>query len=179
MVNDVPSTENPPLVYLDSNFYFDRLITTRDLHGVAKLVTDAWDNGQVEIATSALTLAEVLYVPKTDPAERRKIDQDREADLLDLFREHGRRKFRLIELDRTVAEMARRLVYDHGVRPKDAAHIASALRSQVPVIFTSDADLVRLSGKVGGTPPLRIEIPHWTFQPTLDAVLEQTAEGSS
>jgi len=80
-------TVNPGLVYLDSTFYFDRLITHRAGHKLAKTITEAWDAGQIEIATSTLTLTEVLYVRLDDPEERQKIDRAREPDILDLFRQ--------------------------------------------------------------------------------------------
>ena len=59
---DPTDARNPALVYLDSNFYFDYLIENRQRHLVAVEVIEAWKRGEVEIATSALTLTEVLFV---------------------------------------------------------------------------------------------------------------------
>lgn len=163
MVEPQPGS-NPPRVYLDSTFYFDRLITHRPGHEVAKDVTAAWDAGEVEVATSALTLTEVLFVRLTNAAAREKIDRTREPDILDLFHQHGARRFILIELSRPIAESARNMVWDHNVKPKDAIHVASVLAARIPVMFTNDSDLVKLSGKVGGEPALRIEHATWTVQ---------------
>ena len=161
-------TPNPTSVYLDSTFYFDRLITHRPHHEVACRITEAWDAGEVELATSALTLTEVLYVPLLAADQREKIDRSRESDILDLFSQYDRRRFRLIELDRKTAEIARELVWDHNVRPKDAVHVASALRAEIPLLFTGDDELVKLSGKVSTSPSLRIETPWWIVQERFD-----------
>ena len=159
-----PPAANPTFAYLDSTFYFDRLITHRPYHASAREITKAWDAGDVEVATSTLTLTEVLYVPLIDADAREKFDRACEPDILDLFRQYSKRRFRLVEVDRTIAEAARELVWSCNTRPKDSIHIASALRIHAPVMFTGDRDLIGLSGKVGGTPTLRIELPSWIVQ---------------
>ena len=170
MVTDAvePATgSNPSLVYLDSNFYLDYLQGDRPGHAAAEAVVEAWKSGQVELATSSLTLTEVLYVKIDDVSARVMIPREREADIIDLFRPYGARRFRLIELDRVIAEAARQVVWDHGIHPKDAIHVASALRGRVPVMFTRDGKLLRTSGKVGGNPLLTIVPPAWNVQTTL------------
>lgn len=168
MVGNAPE-QNPALVYLDSNFYFDYLIPNRAGHDTAQAIMDAWMAGTVEVATSALTLTEVLYVKLDDVSERVKFDRSRENDIIDLFRQHGQRRLRLIELDRTTAELARGVYWDHpAMDTKDAVHVASAVKGRCPVMFTRDAELLKISGIVGGNPPLIIEPPHWTIQTTLD-----------
>lgn len=166
--NQTPATgRNPDLVYLDSNFYFDYLISNRAGHQLAVDVINAWKAGAVELATSALTLTEVLYVKLDVPNERRKIDRSREPDIIDLFAEYGPRRLRLIETDRRVGEDARRVFYDCAIDPKDAIHVASAIRGRCPVMFSRDHKLLRASGKVGGTPTLVIKKPSWTVQTSL------------
>lgn len=160
--------ENPALIYLDSNFYFDYLITNRREHAVAKRVVDAWKAGEVEIATSALTIAEVLYVKIDDGSARMMIDRSREPDILDLFQQYGARRFKLVELDRRTAESARQIVWDHGIHPKDAIHVASALKARCPAMFTRDKKLRNASGKLGGQPKLQITVPVWMVQTSLE-----------
>ena len=80
--------------------------------------------------------------------------------MADLFHPVAPRHFALLDVTREIAEDARELVWDAGIEPKDAIHVASALSVDAPVMFTSDRGLV---GKdVGGDPPLRIERPRWT-----------------
>jgi predicted nucleic acid-binding protein len=64
----------------------------------------------------------------------------------------------LAQLDRSTAELAQEVVWEHGVRPKDAVHVATALKSQVEQLDTFDRALQRKSGEVG-TPPLKIGPP--------------------
>ncbi len=62
-----------------------------------------------------------------------------------------------ITCDRTIAESARSLIWQHPhLKPKDAIHVASAISQQVDLMHSYDnADLVKLSGKIGN-PPLKI-----------------------
>ena len=164
------TAQDPRLVYLDSNVYLDYLKGDGPHQDALKAVFDAWRVGAVEIATSALTLTEVLYVKLDDAEPRVTFDRTRESDIIDLFRQYDVRKFRLIELERTIAEGAREVVWDRGVHPKDAVHIASALRAHVTTLFTTDSKLLGLSGQVGGQPLLKIERPHWAVQTSLDVL---------
>ena len=59
-------------------------------------------------------------------------------------------------LTRRIAEEARELVWEHGVKPEDAIHVASALASGAAVLNTFDRDLAARSGTLG-EPPLTIE----------------------
>lgn len=106
----------------------------------------------LEIVTSAFTITEVLY-PRggqpLSPAIREKVKR--------FFRNPG---IVLVVVDREIAESAQEQFWDHGVRPKDAVHIASALAAKVPVFETYDVKLLKLSGKVGdGTLIIREPVP--------------------
>jgi predicted nucleic acid-binding protein len=67
----------------------------------------------------------------------------------------------LIDVTRLIGELAREIIWEHGVRPADAVHIASALYAQVDVLQTTDDRLLRRNGQIRG---LRIEKPRWTGQ---------------
>jgi predicted nucleic acid-binding protein len=115
-----------------------------------KVIAEA-QSGNLVIVTSTLTLAEVLWLKGKDPIP--------EAD-----REKVRKFFRhawivMRELDRATAEQAQEVVWQHGVKPKDAVHVATALRSGVEQLDTFDGPLITLSGKVGN-PPLTIGRPN-------------------
>jgi predicted nucleic acid-binding protein len=47
------------------------------------------------------------------------------------------------QLDRSTAELAQDVVWDHGVTPKDAIHVASAIQSGVSRLDTFDAGVLR------------------------------------
>jgi hypothetical protein len=66
-------------------------------------------------------------------------------------------------MDRRVAEDARQLIWDQGVDPKDAVHLATALRYHIPIFDTFDKFLIKLDGKLG-KPPLRIGKPDIAHQ---------------
>ncbi len=105
------------------------------------------------IVTSALTIAEVLWLKghkKVDASHARKIEA---------FFRHSWIVVR--EVDRFVAEDARELVWNKNVKPKDAIHLATALRQDVTLdqFDTFDGDLIKLSGALGN-PPLTIGRPN-------------------
>ena len=65
------------------------------------------------------------------------------------------------ELDRFIAKDARALVWNHNVKPKDAIHLATALKRDLAIeqLDTFDEPLIALSGKLG-EPPLIIGKPN-------------------
>ena len=63
-----------------------------------------------------------------------------------------------LSITRRIAEASRELVWDHGIEPKDALHVATALKAKVDILNTFDQSLIGKSLKVGD-PKLLIEIP--------------------
>jgi hypothetical protein len=65
-------------------------------------------------------------------------------------------------VDRTISERAQDVLWDHGVRPKDAIHVATALSAAegLPIeqLDTFDGPLIGLSEQIG-EPPLKIGQP--------------------
>lgn len=120
-----------------------------------RMVIDEAKAGKLRLVTSTLTLTEVLWLKGKPPipAGDAKIVQD--------FFQHEWIVVR--ELDRAIAESAREVVWNDGVRPKDAIHVATALRVHRDVPLDQldtfdDDDLIPLSGKLG-EPPLKIGYP--------------------
>ena len=109
--------------------------------------------GKVRIVTSALTIPEVLWLKGQDriPANS--------AARVEAFFKHEWIVIR--ELDRFTTEDARALVWDKNVQPKDAIHVATALKREVAIdqLDTFDEPLMQLSGKLGN-PPLIIGKPN-------------------
>jgi predicted nucleic acid-binding protein len=97
--------------------------------------------GSFIIMTSALTLTETLWM-RGGP----KLGEDK-AKILNRF---FRRSFlRVVNVDRGIAEMAQRLVWQDDVKPKDAIHVATAVHYKCTILETFDVPLVGKSGLHG------------------------------
>lgn len=108
--------------------------------------------GSQEIVTSILAEAEVAHLGDT-------IDHTTAEQMIKEF--FGRRYVVRVPFDRIMAEDVRRLIRTHsGLSTMDAAHIATALRWNVPLLETYDDRLLRLDG-MEGNPPLAIREPKW------------------
>lgn len=111
--------------------------------------------GKLKIVTSSLTLTEVLWVKGKQPIpveDRKRVRSFFENDYIGLY-----------ELDRTIAEQAQDVVWDHGVKPKDSVHVATALSAaetlDIDQLDTFDGKLLSLTGRIGN-PPLVIGRPN-------------------
>ena len=91
-----------------------------------------------------------------------KLGEDK-ARLLNRF---FRRSFlRVVNVDRKIAESAQRLVWSDDIKPKDAIHIATALRYGCGILETFDAPLIAKSGDLEG---LVIREPQTKAQSSFD-----------
>jgi hypothetical protein len=115
--------------------------------------------GEVCIVTSALALAECLWLRNEPPVQKAR------AEIVRKFFRHS--YIRVRNVTRSVSESAQDLVWDHGVRPKDAIHVATALEAKVLVIETFDKAFIAKSGLIG-TPPIIIREPIGPAQKRLD-----------
>lgn len=144
--------------YWDSNCF---LAWLQDEDGHADRCQDVLDlaeRGGIEIVTSVFTLTEVLRLRPKDalPAERREtVDR--------LF---NRQSIQTMMLTRRISEMARDLVWDHGINPRDSVHVASAVAAKITVLNTFDRGLIQKSRSIGN-PPVTIEEPA-VDEPELD-----------
>lgn len=136
--------------YWDSNCFLAWLQEEEGRADRCQDVLSLVERGEEEIVTSVFTLTEVLRLKPRDalPAERR-------SSVEALF---NRRSIQTMMLTRRIAEMARDLVWDHGIAPRDSVHVASALAAKAVVLNTFDNPLIAKSGLIGN-PPLVIEEP--------------------
>ncbi len=110
------------------------------------------ERGEMEIVVSTIAQAEVAYLSGLSAS-------DAEAKIQEFF---SRRYIITAAFDISLTKTVRRLIRDHkGLDPSDAIHLATALQWQIPVIETTDADLLKLDGKEGN-PKLVIRRP--TYQ---------------
>lgn len=106
--------------------------------------------GKLTIVTSAWTLAEVIR-RRRSPG----IPVDDDQIITDFFRQHD--NLVIHDVTRSVAERARSLSREHGLRPADAVHLATALSSGADVFESWDHDFLAVRGRV----PIEIREPTW------------------
>lgn len=108
------------------------------------------ERGAAEIVTSALTIAEVIK-PKGSPM----FTAEKEQKISEFFLHEY---ILIYDVTREIAESARKLSRQHGLKPRDAIHLATALKAEeVEVFQTWDiSDFADLDV------PIRIEVPKWT-----------------
>jgi len=124
------------LVYWDSATFlalFNKDVSPND----CELCEDVWhecEQGLTLIATSTLTIAEVIFLkgaPKLDSTKRPLVNNFFRAEHIILR-----------PLTRSIAELARDIVWDSNINPKDAIHIATAVTYKIGIIHTFDKGLL-------------------------------------
>ena len=113
------------------------------------------ERGEVLLVTSALTLAECLWM-RGQP----KVPKDKAQIVQSFFR---RSYIRVYNVTRRLGEQSQALVWDNGIKPKDAIHVATAIHLGVDALETFDVDLIKKSGTVGD-PLLKIRQPEMPRQ---------------
>lgn len=147
------------LFYWDANAFLGLLNGETDKSASCEAVIQQAQQGHVLIVTSALTLAEVLFIKsqqKLDPAKRQKVETFFRADYISVR-----------NLTRAVAEIAREVFWDHNIRPQDAVHVATAGFYKVPVLHTFDEQLIAKSGVSINGHSLKVEKPNIPHQMNL------------
>jgi predicted nucleic acid-binding protein len=151
---------SPELRYWDSVVFLAYFLAEAGRVDLCETGLEDAEKGKVLIITSALTLAEVLALrggPRIPP------DPNLKKKVIDFFKNEY---IAVQNVTRNVAETARDLVWDHGIKPKDAIHVASALNAKVMVLETFDGPLIAKSGLVGN-PGLLIREPQAKAQASL------------
>ena len=136
--------------YWDSDCFLGWLQAEAGKVEPCRQVLDIAARGELEIITSALTIAEVLHLRGHQP-----ISADKRQQVIEFFK---RSYIIPMSITRRIAEASRDLVWDHGIDPKDALHVATALKAKADVFNTFDRPLIGKSLRVGD-PKLLIEIP--------------------
>ncbi|MBW1673941.1 MAG: type II toxin-antitoxin system VapC family toxin [Deltaproteobacteria bacterium] len=144
--------------YWDSDVFLGLFNKEEDKVDKCRGVIELAEGDEIKIVTSALTLTEVVWI-KGLP----RLSEESE-DTIRRFFEQGYIAVRPV--DRVIAEDARQLIWKHGVQPKDAIHVATALELGISVLDTFDGGLHKLDGKLGN-PTLRIGPPDISYQESL------------
>lgn len=121
-------------VYVDSNVFIAPLIYEEA--GGAKAAAEVLklvEEGQVTAYTSTLTWDEVVWVVRRALG---KPDSVQAGHKLLAFP-----NLRFVPASEVVVRSAQQIVSDHGVAPRDALHLASALSRNLPLVLSDDPDL--------------------------------------
>lgn len=122
------------IVYWDSDAFLGLINGEADKATECDEVWREAQSGIYQIVTSTLTIAEVIFmkgVPKLDPAKRPQITAFFQAPWIVMR-----------PVTRTIAELARDVVWDNAIKPKDAIHIASAAADKIAEMHSFDGDLL-------------------------------------
>lgn len=125
----------------DSSVIIGYLAGQDDLKEVCELIIASAERGEIEIIVATMATVEVAYLEGLS-------DEDSEAKIRELF---GRDYITPVAIDMRVAAISRGLIrkYRTGPRlkPPDAIHLATAMQWRIPVLETTDPDLLRLNGQ--------------------------------
>lgn len=114
-----------------------------------ELIIQAAERGEIEIVISQLTKVETAFLPGIGNSES-------ESLIREFF---GRDYIIPISVDDPVSTIARDLVRRYqGLKPPDAVQFASAILWGIPIVETTDPDLIELNEKEG-SPPIAIRKP--------------------
>ena len=133
----------------DSCVILGYLSGQHDIKANCEQIIEQAEREELEIVVSTIAQAEVAYLQGlSGSGSELKID------------EFFSRKYVInAAYDIPLARIARRLIRDHhGLKPTDAIHVATALHWKIPIIETTDTDLLDLEEKEGN-PPLIIRRP--------------------
>lgn len=116
---------------------------------ICQRILDDGEAGKLVIITSTLTIAEVIHM-----RGRPMLTDDEETTISNFFLHSY---ILLHDVTRIVAENARKLARQHGLRPNDSIHLSTALLSDADVFETWNTnDFSRIQGA-----PIEIRTPTW------------------
>lgn len=156
------------VIYWDSDCFLSYFKAEQDKIAKCENVIKRAEEGNVLIVTSALTLAEVLWIRGEQRLPKEK------ADIIRSF--FRRRSTRIFNVTRKIAEAAQELVWNNHIKPKDALHVATALHIpttlnlKLDALETFDKSLIA-KNKTVGTPPLIIREPQTPAQGSLNLII--------
>jgi len=141
-----------PRCYWDSSCFIAWLKPEPERRARCQEVLRAAERGEIQIVTSAMSLIEVIKLDK-GPLQ---ISQEKEKKISAFFKHNY---IIIVQVSRQLGEQARSLIWNHGLRPRDSIHAATALSEKLTDLHTFDRDFLRLDRKIG-KPLLTISEPH-------------------
>jgi predicted nucleic acid-binding protein len=144
-----------------------------DRYALCRNVILAAEKGQIEIATSTLSFAEVCKHPDIKNGNEDKIAAFFENDYI-----------LPVNLDRSVGETARHMMMSGtALKPPDACHVATAAIANAEEMHTFDRGMLNLDGKVDKSDGTKLKIckpdPGGKPAPLLEAMEEKGQDEES
>jgi predicted nucleic acid-binding protein len=143
-------------VYWDANVFL-ALINNDKTQPEMDKCKAVWDTACKErliLMTSTLTNAEVIYIKggvKLDPSKRERVTNFfRQAFIVQR------------PVTRRISELARDIVWDKPIKPKDAVHIATAVFYKVGIFHTFDDALLKIGLLKNGQGD--VDVNSWAVQ---------------
>jgi predicted nucleic acid-binding protein len=125
------------LTYVDANSVIDRVERTELYWSATSALWEALDDGRCAVATSEVTLLEVLVKPI----------QVGNAELAGLFRDVlPASNLERIPISLSILESAASLRAAHRLKAPDAIHAATAIESGAILFLTNDTDFRKVVG---------------------------------
>ena len=139
-------------VYLDASVFVAHLNGNEKYSVAARSILREGELNRIQIYTSYLSVAEVV---KKRVQGLRRLSNEEEAisALMD------QPFVTYIALETAVSTYSRYIVWDCGIQPRDAIHVASAIVSRCDLIYAIDGGVVGLSGRKTS----RMQIPEIRF----------------
>jgi len=125
------------VIYWDSDAFLGLINGEADKIAECDEVWREAQQGIFVIVTSTLTIAEVIFMkgsPKLDPAKRSIVTAFFQAPWIVMR-----------PVTRIIAELARDVVWDNAIKPKDAVHIATAAAEKIAEMHSFDSNLLSKS----------------------------------
>ncbi len=136
-----------------------KVIGIEERANVAKHILSLAEAGTFPVFTASITITEVHK-----GNSKASGDADPETKITDFFRNGF---FKVVDVDRSIAESAHRLCRKHGLKPYDAVHLACAIRAGCDALLTWDSDLLKITGA-----GIDISKPQAIGQTVLDLALQ-------
>jgi predicted nucleic acid-binding protein len=136
----------------DSVCFLGYLGQEQDKYDDCESVLMQAQKGHILIVASALALVEVIWLksyPKVPLEDKAKIEKFFKADYITVR-----------NVTRATSELAREVVWEHNIKPKDAIHVATTVLHKVPELNTFDKDLLDLSTATIDGHTFTIKKPH-------------------
>ena len=153
------------IVYWDSDCFLGYLKAEHDKIRECRGTAQKAEQGDLIIATSAITLIEVVRLQKGAV----RLPQKDEKKIRDFF---DNPYIYLQNVDRQVGFLARQLIWKEGFSQRDSIHVATALVRKIPKLHTFDQALLKRDGKLGN-PKLGICHPDIQHQGHLRTLYEE------
>ncbi len=127
-------------VYWDANCFLSYLQEEQQTYKMCEGVIEEAHAGNILIVTSVFTITEVL-----GGGSSKLITRETQTEIDKFFKSSF---ITVVNVDRSLAEYARSLIWDYNIPKKDSIHIATASMWDIPIIHTFDKEIIRFHNKI-------------------------------